>query len=745
MTDLLLTPSTVVLPTLASIRPALGYVDASPPPGAPDPVYAPLQRISETYPAPTLVDGKPDETWAPSSVVREDVGFLHVYIDGKDRTLFRGAQTVVDSWQLMDPFGCGPATIRFPMVTGFDQIGSGATAFLRRGASVDVYLVDMDGVRQQPPLWSGELVKRATTSSGRGTTFECVGDLSGPAGLATHKPVQYIPLTDRGTLVARALNTEVRTRRVSTIAAAATGHATAGRGSSNETVMAYAAATLPIGWTIRRKAARRAYEIHTRTSGAVWTVRYGQPGMDFELSEDLTEAPNVLYGRGVRQDGYSWANWKYPGQLASQPAYPNSSPGNTIGPGETDADTDSGSGVSDIQRRINELNVTRDVSVTGSYGAATTDAVKAIQKDAGITVDGVVGGQTWNAMWPLYSGVQIGKEVRLTLAGDNRVIPVLYAADGTVIGVNPNYRSDLLRVERDTNYGAGISKAVGVAAASAEFTRTRRDGEAYPGWVGTVQCRVDPQEGSRWLIREADVLRVQSFQGATVDLHIAQVRSAPSQGPGTVDLTVDELARDAPTVAAIIRQDEDSKDDPLRLPGRRARRSQVTPDSVEPFDGESSAGVIPRIPLFAGLWTVQAIPLSAAGKIARVTLQTSPACAFYVALFGDSVTASQLARYVGNPTATDGYGRGPYQPHQDTLEALGFIDAVGGPAQAAGYSPGQQTSPWDGETSSPLTGKLDTAAPISYRSVRPPWIWVAFYAASSCYVSGRILPGPLED
>jgi peptidoglycan hydrolase-like protein with peptidoglycan-binding domain len=742
MPVLTLTPSTIVRPGVTA-RSAATFLDASAPPGAPAAGYAPMQRISQGYPDPTLIDGVPVD-WHATSEVREDVGFLHVYIDGVDRSVFRGSPTFVDSWTLQDPFGCGPATIRFPKVTGFDQIGTGTTGFLRRGAAVDIYLVTPGGTRVQPPLWSGEVVRRVTSSSGRGTTFECVGDLQGPAALATHKPPQYVPETDRGTLIARALNTEVMTRRVAPIAAAATGHQTAGRGSSDQSVMAYVQSIMPLGWTVRRKAARRSYEIHQRVSGTIWTVRYGQPGVDFELSEDLTEAPNVIFGRGIRSDGYAWANWKYPGQIASQPPFPNTNAGNPIGPGETDADTDSGDGVTQIQERINDLNLTRDVRVTGVYDAATEAAVRDIQDSTGIQVDGTVAGQTWNAMWPLYSGVQIGKEVRLPLVVDGRVQPSLYAADGTVTGANPSYTPTILRVERDENYGSGISKAVGTASAKAEYANTRRAGEAYPGWVGNVTMRVDPVEDSRWKIREADVLRVRSFQGATIDLHIAQVQAQPSSGPGSVGLTVDELARDLPTVAAILRQDEDSKDDPLRLPGRRARRSQVNPDAVEPFDGESSAGRIPRIPLFNGLWTVQAIPLSAAGKIARITFQTTPACRFYIALFGDEVTAEQLVRYVGDPTHTDEFGRGPYQPNQDKLAELGFIDAVGGPFQGSGFSPGQETSPWDG-SASPLTGKLDSQAPISYRSVRPPWIWVAFNADSSCFIRGTILPGPIED
>jgi hypothetical protein len=45
-----------------------------------------------------------------------------------------------------------------------------------------------------------------------------------------HKPPQYVPETDRGTLIARALNSEVKTRRTSSVATVSTGHSTAGGG-----------------------------------------------------------------------------------------------------------------------------------------------------------------------------------------------------------------------------------------------------------------------------------------------------------------------------------------------------------------------------------------------------------------------------------------------------------------------------------------------------------------------------------
>lgn len=44
----------------------------------------------------------------------------------------------------------------------------------------------------------------------------------------------------------------------------------------------------------------------------------------------------------------------------------------------------------------------------------------------------------------------------------------------------------------------------------------------------------------------------------------------------------------------------------------------------------------------------------------------------------------------------------------------------------------------------PLTGKVLSTGAWSYQSERPPWLWVAFWAATSCYVSGRIYPAPID-
>jgi peptidoglycan hydrolase-like protein with peptidoglycan-binding domain len=722
---------------------------ADPPPGISEQV---ITRASEVFNAPTVntTTGRIQDRWEPVSVVTGAVGVIHTFFGNHDRTYFRGARTQVQSFEVMDPFGCGPATLRFPRVSALEDPGSGTLGWLVQGASVDIHLISGGGGRWI--LWSGTVVgfsPDGTSDGGTGLVVNCIGDLATGAMLQHHRPRQYVPLTDRGVLLARAFNEEVVSPRIGTLITTTTGHSTTERGSSDQMIQEYAQAILPPPWTIGRTAAQRVYQLRLRSApGHVhrYTVRALQRGVDIDLSLDYTQAPNLIFGRGVNAKGYAWANWRYPGQDGtSQPPYPMGSPSATIHIGMSDADTASGDGVSQVQERINELNLSDDVRVDGVFSASDEDAVRDVQRHLGIQVDGVVAGQTWNAMWPLYTSDQLDKAVRLSLAGDNRVVPYSYAADGTILGANGNYDPSILRVERDEQMGSGVSKAVGIRSASDEYQRTRRGGEAYPGWVGTIRFKADPQELSRFRITEEDEIQVLGWAGADPVLHVASVQFSPEDGAGEVTCTVDELARDLPTIQAIIRQDEDSRDDPLRMPGRRARRTQINPDAVEPFDGESKAGIIPRIPLFSNLWTVQAVPVSAAGRMSKVTFKTTPAAEFYIAFFGDVVTSAQLVRYVGDPLVTDEFGRGPYQPNEDALADLGFIEAIGGPNQPGGYHPGQKTSPWDGVSSSPLTGRLESTAPINYRSVRPPWVWVAFYADRSTTISGRLLPAPIED
>lgn len=739
-------------PTAAQIldRGSPAVTVTTPPPAVPpaDPPPAgltvvPIRRVSRVYPAPTLVAGRPVQPWVHSSETISDWGNFRVSCAGVDVTFFRGFPVQVESFELMEPFGCGPATITFPGITPHEQVGTGDTNWLIGG-----YYVDIIGPGGQ--VWNGQIGKQTGQYDEQraGYTIECIGDIW-QADLVAHQPRTYLPPVDVGSMVPVVLNL-VPHRKVWGIAQVSTGIKTTQRGSPDTSVIGYAQELLATAqtsgggqWTIQRIPGQaRQYRMAQKDRTTVtWTVQTGQPGVQARLELDSTTAVNRIFGRGVAPNGYAWAGWVYPKTgVAAAPAYPNSSPSSVLTVGTTDASTTSGSGVSDWQRRMNELGYT--VAVDGTYNAADAAAARRVQAAMGLTVDGVTGPQTWAATFDVgVDGTDLTAAYRAPLAALSSVTPTLTRADGSAGAANPADNRNLIVVDRDEDFGDGVTKAEAIKSAQLELARVNN-----PGWVGEIVLTADPQELSRFDVKEGSNGVLKGWTGRDVTLHVAHVRVAPpsEQNPGTVTLTVDEKARDLVTLGAILRRDKDAARNPAMLPPRKQRRSQSRPDSVVEYDGESSGGIIPRHALYAGLWTVIRIPVSQAGKVAQVIAQTTPAAPFVLAFFGDAVTPADLRALVGaNPLAERGDGYGPFDWNADKLAVRGFIEALGGPGQPCGYSPGYLTSPHTG-TATPLTGKLAATGTWSYQSAKPPWLWVAEYATTSTFISGRIYPAPMD-
>jgi len=717
--------------------PAPAIPAADPPPTGM--TVVPIKRVSVAYAAPTLVAGRPSGIWAGTPTV-SDWGNFRVVMQGVDVTYFRGFPVQIDSFTLQEPFGCGPASITLPGITPHDSVGTGDTAWLRGGYSVDI-------VGPSGSLWCGTVANQiGSYDSERGAyTVDCIGDIW-QADLVAHQPRTYLPPVDVGSMVAVMLNL-VPHRRIAGITQVITGIKTTQRGSSDTSVIGYAQELLATAqtagggqWTVGRTGSARNYQVRLKDRTTVtWTVRTGQPGVEARLTLDSATAVNRIFGRGVAPNGYAWAGWVYPRTgVAAAPAYPYASPSTTIGLGDTDAGTVSGAGVSDWQERINATGLVK-VVVDGIFDAADAAAARVVQAKRGLTVDGIVGPQTWAATFDVgVDGTDLTAAYRAPLAALASATPTLTFADGSAGGPNPSDNPNSLVVDRDEDFGDGVTKAQAIVSAQQELARS-----STPGWVGEIVLTADPQEMSRFDIREGSNGTLLGWTGRDVPLHVAQVRVQPP-GPadehGTVTLTVDERARDLVTLGAILRRDQDAARNPAMMPPRKQRRSQSRPDSVVEFDGESSGGIIPKHALYGGLWTVIRIPVSQAGKVARVVAATSPASPFVLAFFGDAVTPADLRSLVGaNPLAERGDGFGPF----DKLTTRGFVEALGGPGQACGYSPGYETSPHTG-TATPLTGKLDSSGSWTYQSVKPPWLWLAEYSATSTFISGRIYPAPLD-
>lgn len=698
-----------------------------------------ITRASVTLdPADVIIDANgraraPDDSY---TVVGGNVGVPHLLIGGVDVTYVRGVPVALGQDQQQEPFGDVTLKLDLPQLTPLDTQGAGDLAWLVPGAPVEIILLNGSTTTR---LWAGHLI--SDDGGNDATTPRTAWVASGTLWQAStfgHRVPTIMGPTDIGTVIPGALNGVVA-RRYPAIKAVTTSIQTRVMGAYTDSELAYSQALLATAWTsstqwtiTKAPGTARTYLMATKDVTTVHhTVTVGAPGVDVTLSRDLTSTANTLFGRGVDVNGYAWAGWCYPNLMPDNaPAYPFTDPSNTITVGTTDADTNSGTGVSDWQRRAGDLNLTGKVSVTGIYDAGDAAVCEVIQNDYGLSVDGVVGPQTWDATFSVGSGGgDLNGSYRRPLAIDPPTEPNLYSASGAITGPNPAYTA-AMRFERDTDYGVGVSKADATSSAVLELAR----GKA-PGLTGQIILLSDPREGSRFLIQPGQNIQVLGYGGANPLLHIATVTR--DWTTLAVTLSVDENAHDAMTLASIQARILAAAPDPGRRPGPMTRASQLAPNIAVPYDGESNAGIIPRHALFGGLWTVIRVPVSQVGVIAQIDVSTdSPAAPFVLALFGAPITPAHLVSLVGDPlTGTNPFAR--TGAAATALDNLGLIEAFGGPGSAAGYWPGQQST-------DPLTGRyLDTAG-VSYISTLPPWVWVAEYSPTSTFISGRVYPAPRQ-
>jgi hypothetical protein len=666
-------------------------------------------------------------------VVIEDWGYWRIVIDGVNVTVFRGGPDEPRAsarFSLAEPF-CGPATVRVPKLTPLDSPGGADSPWWNAGAPVQIIRLHQDGTTQTV-MWTGMVADdyAATMTETAGSVeIRCIADIEA-AALQMHQPPAALEPTDIGHVVADVLNSTIG-RRFHTIARVTTGILTTKRGSDDQTKMAYAQelladATTDSGtgqWTVKRTGAWTYAIVLKDRATQHYTLELGQRGLSASMSRDYSRTPTHIYGSGVDANGFGWTNMHYPGyQSDSAPSYPFSDPGDVISIGTTDGDTTSGSGVSDLQRRINELNITGNVAVDGVYNSNDAAAIREIQRHYGLTVDGVVGGQTWTATWDVGGGAQIGGMVRLPLAWISEAQPFLWNADGSTKGDNPGWDPSTLTVDLDINYGSGVAKSEAKRSARAQLAR-----DYPPGITANMTLRVDPEEGHRFGIAAGENIRLYGAYGAPL-MHIAGVE-VDTDGP--VSLVADDKARDLLTLAQLRERKRELAVNPVRLPrGGSNRRSTQARDAVVPFDGESRGGIIPRHALYSGLWSVIDIPVAQSGRIAKTHVTTtSPASPFALALFGAPITPAQLNSIVGDPLAGDD----PWEPNEDELDEFGWIEGWGSSASKCGVTRAGVT-----------TGRFRDSATLEFRSLRPPRVWVALRASTACFVSGRLYPAPLE-
>jgi len=682
-------------------------------------VQVPTRRVSLTMPVPTLDPRGRAVNWTPTSKVDIEWGRLQLVVGSVDLTFLRDVPAIIERWEDGEPFGDTTASVRLPQVSEFEALGVGDRAALVGGAQAHLRLVRPDG--STLTLWSGQLV---SPEGNRGEREQDLGlQWQGALYQAdwSRKPPSFdLAARDIGDVIAETLN-GYESRDYGHCVAVVTGITTRSRGAWTPRLSGYvqdllATATDSAGgqYTVAQEGRIPVVRLKDRTTvHATFTI--GSPGISDRLESDLLAGANVIFGEGTDVDGCRWRNTKYPNlRTDDAPVYP-------LAAGSTFT---AGSSTAGFAPFADELRLAGYTMASGNtYSSPDVAEVRDAQARAGINVDGIVGPQTWAAIFQTGSdGGDLSGAYFAPIAADSRVMPRLYNAKGADIGPNPAFLPDLPRIERFINYGEGVSKNEGAESANADLAR-----DAAPGWYGTVTFRADPQELSRFELKSGMNLLAKSHRGADRMLHIAQ-RSVDWQSQ-TVTCQVDSKARDRLTLAGLRSRNKDAAQDPGRRVSTQGRSSRNVSDSTSVFDCESGAGVVPRHALFRGLWTVLRIPAGQVGSIARTEFQTDSATtSFALGIFSKPVTANLLKSLVGNPLS----GARPWNTSADELLDAGILEAWGSQTEPCGYYPGA-LSEGDG-----LTGRFFDGAAWSYESAHPPYLWVAEYAPVSCFISGRL-------
>ena len=686
--------------------------------------------------------------WTPINEISNSWGKLQLIVDGLDMTYWRALPTQLGSWSSNEPNGDAATTILFPQISWWERPNHGELTWMMPGKDVTIFLIKSDGSRKT--LFEGLTVGYGYSGKGLGVTLDVLGVLY----QADHTPyIQelYKKKRDIGTAIADILDGAI-SRHYGVCNRPLTGILTNIRGSGGARLTqgvqdllgtAYTADATN-QWTLTNLPGRRPHIRLKDKTTRHWTMAMGHPGMDLNLTMDFQQMIGMIWGSGTGPDGDVWYNAKYPGiRIETAPPYPLSAGAVFV----------AGDGHTGFDEFSNEMT-TRGYSMASgdTYVAADIDEVRDAQRRAGITIDGVVGAQTWTTIFGVGGNFASLAGAHISpIAAIPQNIEYLERADGSRIGPNPSYDRTRLAIGRLVEYGE---------ASKAEASRFARQEIAPmyifdPMWVGSVTFAMDPENGSRWEMRAGENLFVKFMFPPFIKfgiedgllLHMSQVTVTPG---GSVTAQLSYLSHDMTTLASIKNRNKSTID-----PARRAlspRSSKISQDRIIPWDAEAGGGKIPMHNLQGGYWLTFPIPAGEIGIISETlyvcatTLNSGTlanafisdsvlpgAKPFCFAVFSKPITANFLRDTIGNPLNSADV----WTKKAAALESAGLIQAYGASTQPAGYWPGQ------GSNSDPLTGKMLDGATWPWKSSSPPFLFIAEYCDSSTRIAGQLRNAPL--
>lgn len=477
-----------------------------------------------------------------------------------------------------------------------------------------------------------------------------------------------------------------------------------------------------------------------------FTVYHDDAVNRLEVRRDVSEEPNRAFVRLVTPGGMVVRYGAYPGLLDSRAAPYPFNDGRTFSQGTTDANTDSGDGITVMIWRLIVMGYISERAPIGTYDADITRAIRKLQKDVELPVTGTMNVKTWRRLFDLAATGYSTRRARILPAAQTpETKRWRRTASGSVVGKNKKYDPRILKVDRTVDFGATWTREQGDDFAESILS----DG---PQWVGSLTLEsgavirgahvpgveITPED----LMPTRDIrpgmnVWIPHFAGGTL-FHVSGV-SVSNEGR-TVTLVVDTKARDAMAAWSVIQRNRDNRNTPHRSFMQQHRKSMGAADNE--FD--EVGGKVERTRLEAG-WNVIPVVAKQAGTINRTNIQLSANTEFAVAVFGRRTSRKRLRKLNPNPLTPAGtkLWRDPVV-RKSLDEVYHVMYVAGGDEEPCGYSPAKKsdnkglTGRWMDDASWPFysfTGQNDAGSVL----------WLAIYVSVDCYLQGGRVFWPITE
>lgn len=741
------------------VRTGRAYLEANP---AAVPDATPLPR-GETRPrAHAYRDFAIDAHGVPTFEIDRCYGSELVYrliVDGKNVTTFRGKRTPIPDYQFIEPFGYGPSVWNFETISALEPIGTGDLDWCDLDVFAKIQLVYRSTGVLHSTLWRGRFEDFTTGSDGKLQVIAS-GLWSGEAATRDMQLPLFGGRADVGRMIyhlAESVAGVVFSPHLGPETGIIINRFGGMRHLDAINLLCTRAQTRNKGpYTVMPEWGTDRFEMVEKDTTTIHGTIYSNPRL-LQLQRQRSAEPDRIFGSGVAPSGQRVRNGRYPGLLDDPDEAVEAAPypfddNSRFGLGTTNADTDTGDGISVMLARLQTYGfLTRDDVEAGTYNAATVAAVGRLQDQAEIIMApellGDMTAETWDALFNIGrigSSIWWAKVEPMAQAGFTRKWKL--SADGSILAQRDGWDGERRIVDKTNNYGSGWTRAQMFDFAEKEF-----DDASSPNWFGDIDLEVggiirgDHTPGDA--ITDADFMderelragmnfKIPHTNGGSIVVHCSTVRVSGGSR-AKVSLSVDTRARDSAPLYEILQGNREARRNTDAIWWRQNRSSTNISDAVIEFD--EVGGQINPVAIEADTYKVFRVLAGQIGMIEKLRIRTSDeASEFVVAIFGLPIDAAKLHSVCPDPLHDK---QGWIDSMNDLNDNHRLLYIAGEPGDPAGYSPGRKSEGAD------LTGELTDEAGFPYRTGTPdkfaPWLHVAVYANQDGFVvggdEGRIL------